>query len=63
MIEQSKLVNDLLASGFDTGWAVRGEKIVLWINPDPVPTKFEKFVELDEVTIEEKKEAASKASK
>jgi hypothetical protein len=49
MIEESKLVTDLLAAGFDSGWAVRGEKIVLWIHADPLPKKFEKFLELDEV--------------
>jgi hypothetical protein len=48
MIEESKLVNDLLAAGFDTGWAVRGEKIVLWINEEPIPAKFADFVELDQ---------------
>lgn len=47
MIEESKLVDDLLAAGFDTGWAVRGEKIVLWINDEPVPAQFVEFVELD----------------
>jgi hypothetical protein len=48
MIDQSKLSNDLIAAGFESGWAVRGEKIVLWINEEPVPAEFAEYVELDE---------------
>jgi hypothetical protein len=48
MIEESKLVTDLLAAGFDTGWAVRGEKIVLWVNEEPIPVEFAEYIELDE---------------
>jgi hypothetical protein len=48
MIEESKLVTDLLAAGFENGWAVRGEKIVLWVHDDPIPVAFSEFVELDE---------------
>ena len=49
MIEKSKLVEDLLAAGFETGWATRGEKIVLWVNEEPIPREFIDYVELDEV--------------
>jgi hypothetical protein len=48
MIEESKLIKDLLAAGFDTGWVVRGEKIVLWTNDESVPAAFADFVQLDE---------------
>jgi hypothetical protein len=48
MIEQSKLVTDLIKAGFETGWAIRGEKIVLWVNDEPIPAAFADFVELDE---------------
>ena len=49
MIEESKLIKDLLTAGFDTGWAVRGEKIVLWENSQDLPNEFSEYLELDEV--------------
>lgn len=30
--------NGLLQLGFESGWVVRGEEIVLWENPKPQPT-------------------------
>jgi hypothetical protein len=48
MIVVSQLAENLIAAGFDTGWAVRGEKIVLWVNEQPIPAEFAEYVELDE---------------
>ncbi len=30
--------NGLLALGFNSGWVVSGEEIILWENPEPQPT-------------------------
>jgi MOSC domain-containing protein YiiM len=30
--------NGLLQLGFNTGWVVNGDEIVLWENPEPQPT-------------------------
>jgi hypothetical protein len=28
----------LIAMGYQSGWAVRGDEIILWENPEPQPT-------------------------
>jgi hypothetical protein len=45
-MEHKKLVEELEKANL-TGWVVRGEKIVLWENSDPVPAKYTTYVELD----------------
>jgi hypothetical protein len=40
------LITELLNAGFETGWVVQGEKIVMWLNDEPVPVKLAEFVEL-----------------
>ena len=37
-MSHKKITNGLLALGFNSGWVVRGEEIVLWENPEPQPT-------------------------
>jgi hypothetical protein len=41
-----QITNGLIQAGFDTGWVVQGEKIVLWLNDEPVPAAFAEFVEI-----------------
>lgn len=38
MITEPWIVRALITAGFDNGWAVNGEEIVLWENPEPQPT-------------------------
>ena len=33
------IINGLNALGFDSGWALSGEEIILWENAEPQPTK------------------------
>ena len=33
--------------GFDSGWGVRNEKIVIWENNEKIPDELLEFVELD----------------
>jgi len=37
-MSHKKITNGLLALGFDSGWVVSGEEIVLWENSEPQPT-------------------------
>ena len=37
----------ITAAGFETGWAVRDGKIVVWENAEPVPDELSDCVELD----------------
>jgi hypothetical protein len=45
----TEIIDVLAAAGFDTGWVISGEKIVMWLNDEPVPKKLEKYLQLDEV--------------
>jgi hypothetical protein len=38
MITLPWIVRALNTAGFDTGWAVSGDEIVLWENSEPQPT-------------------------
>ena len=42
-----EICEKLFELGFETGWAVRDEKIVLWENEQVVPKELKKFVQLD----------------
>jgi hypothetical protein len=44
----TELGQSLLDAGFESGWAVRDNKIVLWVNEEPIPDEFIEYVELDE---------------
>ena len=36
-MQHTDIVNGLLQLGFDTGWVVNGDEIVLWENSKPIP--------------------------
>ena len=38
MIQLPWIARALSAAGFETGWAIQGEEIVLWENEAPQPT-------------------------
>ena len=38
MITYKEIIDGLRQLGFDTGWVVSGEEIVLWTNSEPQPT-------------------------
>jgi hypothetical protein len=38
MIALPWIVRALNTTGFNTGWALSGDEIVLWENPEPQPT-------------------------
>ena len=42
----TEIMDALMAAGFDTGWVISGEKIVMWLNDEPVPAELTEFVEL-----------------
>jgi hypothetical protein len=44
-----QIISALVTASFDTGWVVSGDKIVMWLNDEPVPKKLEKYLQLDEV--------------
>lgn len=37
-MKNREIVNGLVQLGFDSGWVVNGEEIILWENPQPQPT-------------------------
>lgn len=38
MIEEPWIARALYALGFDSGWAIRDEEIILWKREEPQPT-------------------------
>ena len=42
-----ELIDSLKIAGFDGGYAIRGNKIILWENEEPIPSEFSEYVELD----------------
>jgi hypothetical protein len=47
MMNILELIDALKAAGFDGGYAIRGSKIILWENEEPIPSEFADYVELD----------------
>lgn len=47
MSETQELAAQLVAAGFETGWVLRGGKIVIWFLDEVIPAQFADFVELD----------------
>jgi hypothetical protein len=43
----TKLMQDLIKAGFNSGWVVRNGVIVLWENEEPVPADLQEFVNLE----------------
>jgi hypothetical protein len=43
-----EIMDGLIDAGFDTGWVISGEKIVLWLNDEPVPAELAEYLELPE---------------
>ena len=46
-MNQEELCNKLVELGFESGWAVRNGKIVVWDNKKEIPNELSDFVELD----------------
>ncbi len=62
-MKQQEIVNGLIQLGFNSGWAIQGEKIVLWQNSKPQPSLEEiedasKLFEQDKKAQAEAKEIA-----
>jgi hypothetical protein len=37
-MNNKEITNGLLQLGFNSGWVISGEEIILWENPEPQPT-------------------------
>ena len=38
-MSQNKIIDGLMQLGYNSGWVVQGEEIVLWENDTPMPSK------------------------
>jgi hypothetical protein len=47
MMNILELIDALKVAGFDGGYAIRENKIILWENEEPVPSEFAEYIELD----------------
>jgi predicted kinase len=46
-MNQEELCDKLVELGFESGWAVRNGKIVVWENTTKVPNELKQYVDLD----------------
>jgi hypothetical protein len=47
MMNILELIDALKAAGFDGGYAIKVNKIILWENAEPIPSEFSEYVDLD----------------